>query len=116
MHREARPAAEAAMCVNEQSSDKFWKFHDIAFKNQNALDAPSLEKYAKESGANVEQFKACVEAKKYASAVQSDMDYGDKLGVRSTPTFFVNGQLVSGALPIDSFSEIIDDELKTGKN
>jgi len=43
------------------------------------------------------------------------MDYGEKLGVRSTPTFFINGQLVSGAVPIESFSEIIDEELSLAK-
>ena len=39
------------------------------------------------------------------------MAYGEKVGVRSTPTFFINGQLVSGARPIADFSEIIDEEL-----
>jgi protein-disulfide isomerase len=111
MHKDARPAAEAALCVNEQGSDKFWKFHDVAFKNQDKLDPASLEKFAKESGANVDKYKECVGAKKYSDAVQKDMEYGEKIGVKSTPTFFVNGQLVSGAVPIEQFSEIIDDEL-----
>ena len=39
------------------------------------------------------------------------MQYGEKIGVRSTPTFFINGQLVSGAVPVETFSETIDDEL-----
>ena len=115
MHQNARPAAEAAMCVNEQGTDKFWKFHDIAFKKQDKLDKTSLEQYAKESGADVKKFTECVTSKKYADYVQKDMDYGEKIGVKSTPTFFVNGQILSGALPIESFSEIIDEELNEKK-
>jgi protein-disulfide isomerase len=115
MHKEARPASEASLCVNEQSSDKFWKFHDLLFKNQDKLDAANLEKLAKDSGANVDQFKACMSAGKFKAAVQQDLDYGEKIGVKSTPTFFVNGQLISGAVPIEQFSEIIDDELAAKK-
>jgi protein-disulfide isomerase len=110
-HQQARPASEASMCVNEQSPDKFWKFHDITFKNQQQLDAASLEKYAKEAGANVDQFKKCVEEKKYAKAVQDDLEYGEKLGVRSTPTFFINGELIAGAVPFEDFATVIDEAL-----
>jgi len=115
MHREARPASEASMCINEQNADKFWKYHDLLFKNQDKLDDASLEKYAKDVGANVDKFKECFASKRFKDLVQSDLDAGEKLGVRSTPTFFINGQLVSGALPIDAFSEIIDEELASKK-
>jgi len=111
MHKEARPASEASMCVNEQSTDKFWKFHDLVFKNQQGLDEAGLEKLAKEAGANVDKFKECVKAKKFAKHVEDDMSYGEKVGVRSTPTFFVNGQMINGAVPIEQFAEIIDEEL-----
>jgi protein-disulfide isomerase len=111
MHKDAKPAAEASMCVNEQSSDKFWKFHDLAFKAQDKLDAAGLEKLAKDSGANVDKFKECMTSKKYEKAVADDMSYGEKIGVKSTPTFFINGQILSGAVPLENFSEIIDEEL-----
>lgn len=115
MHKDARPAAEASMCVNEQDKAKFWKFHDLAFKNQDKLDTAGLEKIAKDVGADVNKFKECMTSKKYAQAVQQDMEYGEKLGVRSTPTFFINGQLISGAVPIEQFSEVIDEELAAKK-
>jgi protein-disulfide isomerase len=101
------------MCVNDQGTAKFWKFHDLAFKNQDKLDPANLEKFAKESGADVAKYKECVSAKKFADYVQKDMEYGEKIGVKSTPTFFVNGQLISGALPIEAFSEVIDEELSS---
>ena len=115
MHHDARPAAEASMCVNDQGTDKFWKFHDLAFKNQDKLDKTNLEKYAKDSGVDVAKFTQCLTSKKFSDFVQKDMSYGEKIGVKSTPTFFVNGQLVSGAVPIETFSEIIDEELTDKK-
>lgn len=116
MHKEAGPASEASMCVHEQKADKFWAYHDLLFKNQDKLDDASLEKYAKDvGGIDVAKFKECYASKKYAAFVQKDMEYGNKLGVKSTPTFFVNGQLVSGAVPIEAFSEIIDQELADAK-
>jgi protein-disulfide isomerase len=115
MHKDAMPAAEASMCVYEQGHDKFWKFHNIAFAAQDKLDADNLVKDAKASGADEKKFKECVAAHKYADYIKKDMAYGEKLGVRSTPTFFINGQLLSGALPIEQFSEVIDDELANAK-
>lgn len=111
MHQQAGPASEAAMCVNEQGKDKFWKMHDILFQNQDKLGNEDLVKHAKAAGADEKKFKECFDAKKYADAVKKDTEYGEKLGVRSTPTFFINGQLLSGALPIEQFSEVIDEEL-----
>ena len=111
MHQQAKPASEASMCVNEQSADKFWKYHDKLFANVEKLDDESLKKYAKEVGADMGKFEKCVSEKKYAKLVESDMEYGNRLGVRSTPTFFVNGRLVQGAQPAEAFKEIIDEEL-----
>ncbi len=116
MHQDAKLAAEASLCMNEQSAEKFWKFHDIAFKNQNKLDRESLESYAKQAGGALEPFKTCLESKRFAATVQKDIDEGEKVGVKSTPTFFVNGQLINGALPIEAFSEIIDEELEQKKS
>lgn len=111
MHKEAGPASEASMCVWELGKDKFWKFHDIMFANQDKLDNENLVKHAKAVGVDEKKFKECFDSKKYADFVRQDMAYGEKLGVRSTPTFFINGQLLSGALPLDAFAEIIDEEL-----
>lgn len=113
MHQEAEPASQAALCVHEQSKDKFWKYHDILFENQSKLEAESLVKHAKAAGVDEKKFKECFDSKKYAEAVKKDLSYGEKLGVRSTPTFFINGQLMAGALPIEQFSEVIDEELES---
>lgn len=115
MHKDAGPASEASLCVHEQDADKFWKYHDLAFKNQEKLGTDDLTKYAKDVGADMKKFDECFKAGKYKKTVADDMAYGEKLGVRSTPTFFVNGQLVAGALPIEQFSEMIDEALADAK-
>jgi protein-disulfide isomerase len=111
-HNNAKPAAEAALAANEQG--KFWEMHDILFKNQQALSAADLEKYAKEIGLNMDKYKAAVESHKFAAQIENDTKQGSDLGVSGTPAAFVNGQLVSGAQPVDAFKKIVDAELKGG--
>jgi protein-disulfide isomerase len=111
MHPQAKPASEAAMCVFEQNADKFWPYHDKLFAAQDKLDNENLKKLAKDVGVNVDQFTKCVDSHKFADAVQKDLDYGTKLGVRSTPTFFVNGKLIQGAQPFEVFKEAIDEDM-----
>ncbi|MGZ3787558.1 MAG: DsbA family protein [Bacteriovorax sp.] len=110
-HSQARLAAEAAQCANEQGSKLFWKMHDAMFADQTKLDKDGLYASAKKIGVKEADFKACLEATKYKAVIDSDMAEGQKLGIKSTPTFFINGKLVSGAQPIEVFSEVIDEEL-----
>lgn len=107
-HTEARPAAEAGLCVNEQGSDKFWKFHDSLFDNQKAWTAEELKAYAKKAGADEKKFEECVSSKKFAAQVEASVQEGQKLGVNSTPSFFVNSQLIKGAQPMAEFKEVIE--------
>jgi protein-disulfide isomerase len=111
-HNNAKPAAEAALAANEQG--KFWEMHDVLFKNQQALGAADLEKYAKEIGLNMDKFKAAMDSHKFAAQIENDTKQGSELGVSGTPAAFVNGQLVSGAQPVDAFKKIVDAELKGG--
>lgn len=110
-HPEARPAAEASMCVNEQSSDKFWKFHDIVFENQDRMSADDLKEHAKKAGADMKKFEECFNSKKYAAHVDASIEEARKIGVDSTPTFFVNSQPIRGARDVAEFREIIDEAL-----
>jgi len=111
MHNNAMGAAEASMCVYDQNKDKFWKFQSIAFSNQDKLDMDGLTQHAKAVGVDPTKFKTCMDAHQYSEWVKKDLVYGEKLGVRSTPTLFVNGQLLSGAPSIEVISEVIDEEL-----
>ncbi|HEY3352496.1 MAG TPA: thioredoxin domain-containing protein [Polyangia bacterium] len=112
MHPQAPLASEASLAANAQG--KFWEMHDKLFENQKALDRPSIEKYAQELGLDLAKFKADLDSKKFEAQVKADMEYGSKLGRFGTPTFFINGRKVSGALPFESFKQIVDEELKGG--
>lgn len=110
-HNQAEGAAVAGLCANEQSTDLFWKMHDEMFADQTKLDVDSLKATAKKIGAKADEFNKCLDGNKHLAKVQSDMEEGRKIKVKSTPTFFINGQLINGAQPLDVFTEIIDEEL-----
>ncbi len=111
-HDHAQLAAEAAMAANEQG--KFWEMHDKMFANQQALNRPDLEKYASEIGLNVDKFKADLDSGKEKANVNADVTYANSLpgGGMGTPTFFINGHKIPGALPFEQFQAVIDGELK----
>lgn len=108
-HPNARPAAEAAACANEQG--KFWEYHDRLFADQSKLAAADLKKHAADLGLDAGKFNACVETRRFQKDVDADMDAAQLLGVSGTPHFFINGRPLSGAQPLESFKEIIDEEL-----
>jgi protein-disulfide isomerase len=109
-HDKAHLAAEAALAANEQG--KFWPYHDKLFANQQALDRPSLEKYAEELGLNMAKFRAALDSGKYKAKVDKDAQEGAAVGATGTPTFFINGTRLVGAQPVDRFKAVIDEELK----
>jgi protein-disulfide isomerase len=109
-HNNAAKAAEAALCANEQG--KFWELHDTMFKNQNALAVEDLKKSAATLGLNADDFGKCLDSGKHAAAVQNDMKEGAAAGVSGTPAMFINGRFISGAVPIDQITSVIDDELR----
>lgn len=110
-HAQARIAAEASMCANEQDSKLFWKMHDAMFADQSKLDKDNLIATAKKVGAKEAEFKACLEAGKYKAKVDANVAEGGAIGIKSTPTFFINGKMISGAQPLEIFSEVIDADL-----
>jgi protein-disulfide isomerase len=109
-HDKAHLAAEAALAANEQG--KFWQMHDKLFANQQALDRPSLEKYAQELGLDMGKFKAALDSGKFKDKVDAEDKEGAGFGVTGTPTFFINGTRLVGAQPLDAFKAVIDKELK----
>jgi protein-disulfide isomerase len=112
-HNNAQAAAEASLAANEQG--KFWEYHDKLFANQQALDRPSLEKYAEELGLNMGKFKSALDSGKFKAQVSKDQAEAQKAGASGTPTFLINGVKVVGAQPVDAFKKVIDEELKNKK-
>ena len=98
------------MAANAQG--KFWQMHDKLFANQQALDRPSLDKYAEEIGLNMAKYKAAMDGHQYKAQIDADSKAGTAIGASGTPAFFINGVPLSGAQPFDNFKKIIDDEMK----
>lgn len=113
IHPEARQAAEAARCAGEQA--KFWEYHDKLYANSPKASVDELKRYAREVGLNVLAFDNCFMSRKYRSAVDKDSNEATELGINGTPTFFINGREMAGALPVESFASIIDEELGQAK-
>ena len=108
-HANAEKAAEAAHCAGEQN--KYWEMHDRMFGNQQALAVPQLKESAAALGLDAGKFEQCLDSNKYTDVVNVDVQYGNKLGVASTPTMYVNGRAVIGAQPFEYFQTVIDEEL-----
>ncbi|MBI3072412.1 MAG: thioredoxin domain-containing protein [Deltaproteobacteria bacterium] len=108
-HQNAKKAHEAALCAHDQG--KFWEMHDKLFDNQKALGVDALKGYAKELAIDTAKFNECLDSGKKGAIVEKGLEDGQKAGVNGTPAFFINGRVVSGAQPLEAFSEIIDAEL-----
>ena len=108
-HPQARPAAEAAVCAQDQG--KFWEYHDRLFANPTKLSAADLKAHAATLGLDTARFNGCVDTRAHQADVAADVNAGNALGVSGTPAFFINGRMLDGAQPYDAFAAIIDDEL-----
>lgn len=112
IHPRARPAAEAAQCAHEQG--KFWEYHDLLFANQQALETSDLKRYAQQLGLDMDQFNTCVDTRKYQASVEADVQAGLRQNVTGTPTFFINGQALVGAQPLEAFQAVIAQLTRAG--
>jgi predicted DsbA family dithiol-disulfide isomerase len=109
LHPRARQASEATMCANEQG--KFWAYHDKLYAGEPEPGSEKLKAYAGEIGLNTATFESCLMSGKYQAAVQQDVAEGARLGITGTPSFFINGRMLSGAQSFENFNKIIEEEL-----
>jgi protein-disulfide isomerase len=98
MHEHAWLAAKAAVAAGEQG--KYWEYHDALFAHPNALDRASLERYAADLGLDSRRFANDLDDPSIDARVKADVADADALGVKGTPTLFVNGHRVVGAQPL----------------
>lgn len=108
-HDRAMPAAVAARCAGDQ--DQYWAMNEILLGNQQALQTEDFKRYAADLALDTEAFDTCLTSGKHDTAIRAAFAQGEALGVQATPTFYVNGVLVSGAQPYDVFKTVIDQEL-----
>ena len=112
-HSKAPLAHNAVLAAGDQG--KFWEMHDLIFSNQRKLGEEAYIEYATQLGLDLEKFKADMKSNKYKDLLAVEGSQADKLGVRGTPTFFINGRKVRGAKPFESFKSVIDEELSKKK-
>lgn len=105
-HANSQAAAEASECAADQGT--FWEYKDLLFHNQSALSDADLKAYASQSGLDSASFDACVDGGGKAAHVQEDFSGGIAIGVRGTPTFFINGEKVVGFKSAEAFSSLLD--------
>ncbi len=109
-HNNAHLAAEAALAAHAQG--KFWPFHDRLFANQQALSRADLETYAAQVGLKMPAFRKALDGKTYAARVDADVEMGNGVGVRGTPTLFLNGKRVENATDSEAVLGLVEEMLK----
>ncbi len=111
---ESKAAANAAECAKDQG--KYWDFHDALFtaeikdgqESNGNLNRSLFMSIASQLKLNADQFGSCLDSNKYAEKVAADYAGAQTLGVQATPTLFVNGTKVEGAVPYEQFKATID--------
>lgn len=92
-HADAFKAAEAAEAAREQG--KYWEYVQVLLQNQSSLGVDKLKSIAGELGLDRARFDAALDSGKFTELVQNDVDEGIKLGLKGTPSVFINGRLVT---------------------
>lgn len=113
--QESFDAASAARCAGEQG--KFWDYHDKLFlsqsgENRGAFLIANLKNFAVSLGLDTQKFNECLDSGRYLSAVQKESALGRELGVSGTPSSFVNGRHITGAVPFVQLEAVILEALR----
>jgi len=124
IHPWAMHAAVNANCLASQNNDAYWEFADYAHANQKAINGEKrdikeeyekldqvTQEIGKKHSIDIAKLNACVK-KQDEAPVRASMAEGDKLGVDATPTLFVNGERLFGAVPEAELRSVIDRALK----
>jgi protein-disulfide isomerase len=119
-HPEAIVAAVAAQCAADQG--KYWQYHDKLFREQDnrgddiiRFKVADLKKWGADLRLDTAAFNQCVDSARYKDEVAKDYADGEGVGIRGTPTFFINGRFIGGAQPYPVFKKVIDEELAKAK-
>ena len=109
IHPLAFKVSEAAECAHDQG--RYWDYRDSIFDSSGPLDSKMLLNLAELIGLDDSKFTECIMSGSKGELVRRDIADGLRHGARGTPSFFINGKLITGARPLDIFKEVIDAEL-----
>jgi protein-disulfide isomerase len=120
IHAHAAAAAQLALCAGQQKG--FWKVHDLLFEHQEVWAplkeaGPFFLSLADSARLSKPAMLTCLEAPETLRAVQADAEGAARSGAASTPTFYIEGGLLEGAVPLTVFRQVLDSVYagKTGK-
>jgi protein-disulfide isomerase len=99
---------EAARCAGKQGS--FWAFHDALFESS-PLSPETFGKLAKDLKLNLGEFEHCLSSGEMRSGIDADWNEAQRLGINATPTFLINGRLLTGAASLQEFKSVVEQEL-----
>lgn len=123
IHPWAKPAAMAGRCVFRQSPSAYWQFHDWIFENQKDITADNLKskitEFMKDKDVDAKELNSCIDTRATEADVNKTIALGQSLAINQTPTTFVNGRRLAGAIPWNDLKFVIDYEIgyqKTAKN
>jgi protein-disulfide isomerase len=111
VHPHAAPAAELVMCAARQG--EFWRVHDLLFQYQETWAplkeaGPFFVSLADSAGLSKKSLLSCLQAPETRTAVQADAEGAARSGATSTPTFYIEGGMVAGAVPLEVFRRVLD--------
>jgi protein-disulfide isomerase len=119
IHKWARGASEAAHCLASQKPAAFWAFHDWVFEHQQEVNETNLRDqvlaFAKQQNLDVPQVSSCMENHATAQEVSQNQQTGEALQISKTPTLFVNGRMLDGAVSWTVLDNVIKMELNRPK-
>jgi protein-disulfide isomerase len=104
----ASTVAQAAECAAAQDEALFFPYHELLYSTSGSISLETLQQYAGDLGLDRAAFDECLAAGETAERVQRDVLSAAELGVSGTPTFLVNGQMLVGVQPIESFEPLLD--------
>jgi len=112
IHPHAEHSAEIAEVAD--AAGKFWQMHDHLFRHQDALEDADLVGYATELGIDADRARDALASHAYADRVKADVRSGLALGVRGTPTLFINGVRYAGERDVPTLEAVLRDSTTRG--
>jgi protein-disulfide isomerase len=107
MHEESLTLAMSARCAGEQGL--FWPMHDKLFQNPGLSTAEEMGALATQIGADTARFRQCLDSRKHYDRIKQDADDGTRYGVEGTPTIFINGHKLTGAISQEILEKAINE-------
>lgn len=115
LHNWARQAAIAGRCVYKLNPSAFWDYHDWIYENQTYIGLDNInskfQEFANTKGLDSMQFSRCLESKSTEPEVNASISVGNSLQLNATPTLFVNGRKLEGAVPWETLQVLIKMEI-----